>query len=86
MQPDLMHVYNIGFGKDLAASGLMLLVQHRVFSGRSVPARLEAAFDEFMVWCDQHGKMPSIKDFDMKKTLKMKTRLASIWGHGPNHA
>ena len=75
----MMHVYNIGFGKDLAASALIMLAQHRVFRGRSVPARLAEAFDEFMTWCDQNGKMPSIKDFDMKKTLKMKSWLASIW-------
>ena len=71
-----MHVFNIGFGKDLAASSLVWLAERRVFNGRSIHARLSEAFDQFMLWCEHHGKMPSIKSFDMQKTLKMKSNLA----------
>ena len=76
IQPDIMHTYNLGFGKDLAASGIYLVADF--FAGRSRQAKLDQAYESFMHWCDRHCKTSSLKDFDLKKTLKMAELLSSL--------
>ena len=78
IQPDIMHCYNLGFGKDLAASGVIKACHEGIFGEGSMPLRAEKAFAEFMSWCEQHGRTTSIKEFDLKKTFKMESYLAPI--------
>ena len=75
IQPDIMHCYNLGFGKDLAASGVIRLCQEGIFGPGKLDHQLERAFASFMVWCEMNGKTSSIKEFDMKKTFKMQSCL-----------
>ena len=78
IQPDIMHCYNLGFGKDLAASGIIMGCHQGVFGEGSMPMRAERAFGAFMLWCEQNGHTSSIKEFDLKKTFKMQTYLTPI--------
>ena len=73
IQPDVMHLYNLGFGKDLAASATIMIAQSGCWPGRALQARLEHAFQNFKQWCEENGRTSSLKDFDMLKTLKMKS-------------
>ena len=66
IQPDLMHTFNLGFGKDLASSAIFLLCRHNVFSGSSNAAKLKDAFAEFQAWCTVHGKTSYMKTFELK--------------------
>lgn len=71
--PDLMHCFNIGFGGDLAASGLMALCRTSFFGDGNIQTRLDKAFDEFDNWCHVNKKTASIKSFEMKKFKAKKT-------------
>ena len=77
IQPDIMHCFNLGFGKDLAASSLLLLCRLRKFPGRSMASKLNAAYDDFEAWCADNGKSSSIKQFDLK-TFKIKSCLVQF--------
>ena len=76
IRPDLMHCFNLGFGKDLAGSGIMLLCRMEQFPGRSIGARLDAAFEEFRIWLTENKKTSSLKNFELK-TFKVQTYLSS---------
>ena len=78
IQPDIMHCYNLGFGKDLAASGVIAVTDAGFFGEGSIPKRLEKAFVAFMSWCEQNAYTSSIKEFDLKKTFKMQSHLAPL--------
>ena len=78
IQPDIMHCYNLGFGKDLAASGVIAVTDAGFFGKGSIPKRLEKAFVAFMSWCEQNAYTSSIKEFDLKKTFKMQSHLAPL--------
>ncbi|CAE7759824.1 unnamed protein product, partial [Symbiodinium necroappetens] len=71
IQPDLMHCYNLGFGKDLAASGVIVVTEAGFFGADNISQQLDEAFAGFMSWCAQHGHTSTIKEFDLKKTFKM---------------
>ena len=61
-----MHCYNLGFGKDMVASGIILLVQLNIFVGGSIATKLNNAFDELLAYCGSCNKTTSLKHFDMK--------------------
>ena len=67
IKPDLMHVFNLGFGGDMASSTLVALTRLKLFDGRNIPERLGAAFLMFDDWCRQNHKTSSIKEFALKK-------------------
>lgn len=73
--PDMMHCFNLGFGGDLSASTLFALCEMEVFAGRSLPAKLQTAFDRFDLWCINNHKSATVKRFT-KGTFKVKTTLA----------
>ena len=70
VKPDLMHVFNIGIGGDLAASGLISLCHLKVFGNGSLPYRLDKAFDRFCGWCTEHHHSAHVKSFE-KSTFKI---------------
>ena len=76
IRPDVAHTYAIvGWGKDLAASSLLLLVQLKVFTARSVQAALDLAYENFCEYVHRMNKSTSITNFTMKTTLKIETPL-----------
>ena len=78
-RPDPAHTYAInGWGKDACAGTLLLLVYMQVFGTASVKANLEQAYDRFRVWCRQHGKTSSIKEFSFK-SLKIDSLLGLLF-------
>lgn len=77
VKPDLMHVFNIGIGGDMAASCLIALCHMKLFghhSVRSLPKRMDEAYLCFDAWCSKHGHCPRIKDFELK-TFKVQSLL-----------
>ena len=72
IQPDIMHCFNLGFGKDLAASGVLLLCRLHMIPGGSVQSRMDAAYQDFQAWCQANQKTSSLKKFELK-TFKVKT-------------
>ena len=78
IQPDFMHSYNLGFGKDLAASGVVLVVMQGLFAGNNFQSKLDAAFVEFKLWCEENAVTSSLKSFDMTRTLKMTSQLGCL--------
>ena len=79
IHPDPAHTYAIhGWGKDLAAGALLMLVHIRVFWAGSVEKSLDLAYDHFRDFCQATGKSTSIIRFDFK-SLKTDKSL-----HGEN--
>ena len=70
IRPDQMHIYAYGYGKDFSASSVMLCARMKVWPGRSLAARLEAAFHNFRQWCQSKKKSTSLHNF-CAKTFKM---------------
>ena len=66
IQPDVLHCFNLGFGKNFCASGILLLCRHNVFAGSSRGEKLEAAYDSFQAFCESTGKTSSLKCFELK--------------------
>ena len=83
IQPDVMHCFNLGFGKDLAASGVILLCRLRQFPGGSFQSRLDAAYEDFASWCQAKSKTSSLKTFELK-TFKVKKQHGVIIGRCSN--
>ena len=68
---DPAHTYAIqGWGKDLCASSLILLVRFKVLAGRSLEVALEHGYELFREYCSSRGKTTSITHFN-KQTLKI---------------
>ncbi|CAE7382390.1 unnamed protein product [Symbiodinium sp. KB8] len=75
VKPDVAHTYAIvGWGKDLAASSLILLYRLRVFPGRSLQQCLDFAYNDFREYCHRRSKCTSIDHFSLK-TLKVESPL-----------
>ena len=67
VKPDVAHTYAIvGWGKDLAASSLVLLYRLRVFPGRSLQECLDFAYSDFREYCHRRSKCTSIDHFSLK--------------------
>ena len=72
--PDSCHVFHLGWGIDLAASGVVLCAKLKVFPGRSLDRQLQNAFSKFLAWCTKNKKTTAIgwwsyKKFDMTTLL-----------------
>ena len=74
---------NLRIGKDFTASAVVLLCKLKLYQGRSLNARLRAAFKSYMKWCSVNKKNTNILVFS-KKAFKMKSILLCIWNmlHG----
>ena len=66
VRADLMHVYAYGYGKDFAASSVMLACRMKLFRGRSMQARVDSAFDLFKQWCTNRKESTSLSNFSPK--------------------
>ncbi|CAE7666347.1 unnamed protein product [Symbiodinium necroappetens] len=75
IHPDSCHCFHIGWGKDLAASSLVLLAKKCRWPGRSLDARLEAAFSDFIGYLNARGKTTGCDGFSCKQHFKMSSML-----------
>ena len=66
IKPDLMHVFHIGIGGDLAASCLYALCRMHVFGDDGFPKRLDQAFERFDRWCSDHHYTSSVRGFEKR--------------------
>ena len=78
---DPMHTFHIGWGQDLAASGVILLATVGAFGQGSLDSRLEVAYASFIAFCSAHGKTTSCDRFS-KQTFDMKHGLNLDRGSG----
>lgn len=69
-QQDQMHVFAYGYGKDFAASSIVLCAKLCIWPGRSMQARLDHAFASFRSWCATTKHSTSLPGFD-RKVFKM---------------
>ena len=72
--PDSCHCFHLGWGVDLAASGLVLLAKNGEFPGRTLVPQLREAYSRFMTWCKDNKKTSSILWWSYQK-LDMKSNL-----------
>ena len=67
VQPDPAHTYAIaGWGKDMAASTLVILMRLRIYSRGSFQDRFDDLFGRFKEYCKRHGKTTSLTGFSLK--------------------
>ena len=66
VRPDQMHIYAYGYGKDFAASSVVLASRLGLFPGRSMQSRMDTAFDAFKQWCVYKKKSTSLSGFTPK--------------------
>ena len=78
IRPDQMHVYAYGYGKDFAASSVILCARMKVWPGRGLDARLEIGFQKFRSWCQRNKKSTSLHEFS-RKIFKMGQFLGLFW-------
>ena len=75
IHPDPAHTYAIsGWGKDLCAGGLLLLIQIRALSVGTLQQSLDHSFTLFRAFCQSTGKTTSISEFSLK-VLKIQSFL-----------
>lgn len=61
---DFLHIFHLGYGKDCAASTIVLLSKlHHFGDFRSLDHNLAAAYDRFDRWCKQNGRFTAIDEF-----------------------
>lgn len=66
-KPDILHVFNLGVGADLACGAIIAIYRMGLWKGSSVKAALNNAYDRFRDWCRRNRKSPFIKHFDLMK-------------------
>ena len=67
VKPDLAHTYAInGWGSDLCASTVILLLRLGIFGLGSIQSKLDEAYGRFRVWCQANQKTSSLKEFSLK--------------------
>lgn len=66
-KPDVLHVFNLGVGADLACGGIIAIFRLGLWEGTNIPAALNHAYERFQHWCLIHKKTPFIKHFDLQK-------------------
>lgn len=65
-RPDQMHVFAYGYGKDFAASSVVLCSRMKVWPGSSMQARLDAGYASFRSWLKLHRHTTSLSFFSLK--------------------
>ena len=71
--PDSLHCFHLGWGQDLAASGLVLLCKKNFFGGRYLNDQLSRAYEKFTEWTTRKKKTTGIDWWS-----KLKLDMASI--------
>lgn len=75
-----MHVHGhkkeLRIGKDFVASATVLLCKLKLFQGRSLDNRLDAAFRNYMEFCHLKKKNTNIRSFS-KREFKMASSLGT---------
>ena len=66
-KPDVLHVFNLGVGSDLAYGAIVVMYRMNLWRGTTVHAGLNNAYERFHQWCVLHKHTPAIKHFDLKK-------------------
>lgn len=66
-QPDVLHVFNLGVGADMAIGGILAIFRMGLWSGSTIGAALNNAYERFRQWCVRHRQTPFIKSFDLGK-------------------
>ena len=78
--PDPFHVVKIGLGRDLAGSIIVLLCRKGFFdhegSSKNLPARLERAHSNFLMYCMASNERPALRGFT-KQFFHLKNQLSS---------
>ncbi|CAE7261300.1 unnamed protein product, partial [Symbiodinium pilosum] len=72
---DPMHTFHLGWGQDLAASGVILLAHLEYFGKGALDTRLERAYGEFVTYCSGVGRTTSCDGFS-KQLFDMKSNNA----------
>ncbi|CAE7810921.1 unnamed protein product [Symbiodinium sp. CCMP2456] len=80
VQPDLLHVWHLGTGRDFAASVIVYIIRHKlecrgVFAGTNMKDRLEDATSQLKAFARLH-KLPLKMHKLSKSKLALKTRLS----------
>jgi len=57
----------LGWGLDLASSGVVLLSQRGLFGEGALDARLERAYTSFTAWCHRCKKTTGVNWWSVKK-------------------
>ena len=73
---DPMHTFHLGWGQDLAASGVILLAHLEYFGKGALDTRLERAYGEFVTYCSGVGRTTSCDGFS-KQLFDMKLAATS---------
>ena len=61
---DVVHIFHLGYGVDLASSTVTLLGKLGFFGNdRAFDGRLQKAYDAFDLWCKSAGRTTSIDEF-----------------------
>jgi hypothetical protein len=66
-QPDVLHVFNLGVGADMAIGGILAIFRMGLWGGSTIGAALNNAYERFRQWCVRHRQTPFIKSFDLGK-------------------
>ena len=78
--PDSCHCFHLGWGVDMAASGVVLMAKRGVLAGRTLESRLSDAYARFVAWCAQNHKTTAIDIWTTKK-MDMGTNLGHMFGN-----
>lgn len=72
--PDSLHCFHLGWGQDLASSGIVLLCKLQYFNGGTLDAKLASAYANYTQWLSRSKKTSGI-DWWSKKKLDMTSTL-----------
>ena len=73
--PDSCHCFHLGWGIDLAASGLVLLAKRGCFGNGTLNDRLQAKYKTYTRWCSTEKRTTGISWWSTKK-LDMASHLS----------
>ena len=60
---DLMHLFHLGTGRDVAATTIKELIKARIFQGNNRKERFAAAYRSLKTWANLHGKTLALRKF-----------------------
>ena len=77
IMPDSCHCFHLGWGIDLASSGLVLLARQQLFGHGSFNVMLAEAYRLFTRWCHANKKTTGVNGWSLRK-LDMTSCLACM--------
>ena len=79
VQPDLLHVLNLGVGRMLAGSILTTVLKEKtVFPGGTIPEQLASATESFGLFCRSRGFQPRMKKITLLRLNWKKDTYAEL--------